>query len=244
MRAFWLYESNKSVGDLIEKLIEYWKEKCFIENCSITFQEEAILNSCIKIASRLKGSKVASIKATTNSGFQENKRKLLQRFDEFGKVMDSAGRRKRGNMLELLLQDAFNLYEITARNRFTRNDGGEQIDGAFTLDGWYYIVEFKWVEKLSDIRQLDSLYGKPNRSGKQTMGLFLSINGWSDNVVPLLKQNTDKSIILMDGYDLRCILDQTVGIALGKLLMDKLSHLNFDGEPFLSVAALINKKSC
>ena len=38
------------------------------------------------------------------------------------------------------------------------------------------------------------------------MGLFLSINGWLCHVVGLLKQNPDKAIILMDGFDLRCTL--------------------------------------
>jgi hypothetical protein len=55
--------------------------------------------------------------------------------------------------------------------------GGEQIDGAFKLEGWYYLVECKWTQKLTDIRQLDSLYGKIGRSGKQTLGLFL-VDEW------------------------------------------------------------------
>lgn len=158
-------------------------------------------------------------------------------------ITDPSERRKRGNILELLLQDAFELHGIETRNRFVRNNGGEQIDGAFILDGWFYIVECKWIEKLSDIRQLDSLYGKLNRSGKQTMGLFLSINGWSEHVVNLLKQNQDKSIILMDGYDLRCILDGSTNVSLELLLRNKISNLNFNGEPFYSIGALINQTS-
>ena len=38
------------------------------------------------------------------------------------------------------------------------------------------------------------------------MGLFLSVNGWSQHVVPLVKQNPDKSILLMEGFDLRTVL--------------------------------------
>ena len=37
------------------------------------------------------------------------------------------------------------------------------------------------------------------RSGKQTMGRFLSINSWPKHVIPAMKQNQDKSIILMEG---------------------------------------------
>jgi hypothetical protein len=66
------------------------------------------------------------------------------------------------------------------------------------------------------------------------MGLFLSIEGWSEHVGGLLKQNPDKSILLMDGYVLRMILCGEVDlrdylVALG-------AQLNLRGEPWLSVA--------
>lgn len=73
------------------------------------------------------------------------------------------------------------------------------IDGAFKLEGWHYVVECRWREKLADIRELDGLKGQVDRSGKQTIGLFLSINGCSENVPILLKQNPDKSIIVFNG---------------------------------------------
>ena len=44
------------------------------------------------------------------------------------------------------------------------------------------------------------------------MGLFISINGWSENVVPLLKQNAEKNIILADGYDVRAVLCRRIRI--------------------------------
>ena len=67
-----------------------------------------------------------------------------------------------------------------------------------------------WRARLADIRQLDGLAGQVSRSGKQTMGLFLSVDGWSGHVVPLLKQNPDKNIILMEGLDLRGVLAPVV----------------------------------
>src|SRR5207237_3653592 len=110
---------------------------------------------------------------------------------------------------------------------------GEQIDGAFRLDSWHYLVECRWREKLADIRQLDGLKGQVDRSGKQTMGLFLSINGWSQNVCPLLKQNPSKSIILMDGYDLRTILERHLD--LRQFILAKVAKLNLEAEPYFGV---------
>jgi hypothetical protein len=155
---------------------------------------------------------------------------LLMMFDEMARSADPHGR---GYLLQDLMNRMFDLHEIPVYRSFTRNGGGEQIDGAFKLDGWHYIVECRWREKLSDIRQLDGLYGQVGRSGKQTMGLYLSINGWSDNVPPLLKQNTDKCIVLMEGYDLRCVL--TSEADLTEFLMAKVACLNLEAEPHLSV---------
>lgn len=160
---------------------------------------------------------------------------LLMMFDDLARSDDH---RRRGYLLQELLNRLFDLHEIPVVRAFTRNQGAEQIDGAFKLEGWHYIVECRWREKLADIRQLDGLLGQVNRSGKQTMGLFLSINGWSDDVPPLLKQNPEKCLFLMDGYDLRCVL--ALEVDLREMLLAKLAHLNLESEPFLGVRAFLD----
>lgn len=159
---------------------------------------------------------------------------LLAQFDQAAVDIDP---QKRGYFLEDLLNRLFNLHSIKVIRSFRRNEGGEQIDAAFEMDGWHYIVECRWRGSLADIRQLDGLAGQVSRSGRQTMGLFLSINGWSTHVVPLLKQNPDKSIFLMEGYDLRCVLDLRAD--LRGLLKAKLSALNLDSEPYFPVAQIL-----
>ena len=85
----------------------------------------------------------------------------------------------------------------------------------------------------ADIGDLDGLSGKVSRSSRQTMGLFLSIQGWSPNVPVLLKQNQDKSILLMDGYALRMVLCGEVD--LNDYLVALGAQLGLKGEPFLTV---------
>jgi len=161
---------------------------------------------------------------------------LLMMLDELAKYDDA---QRRGYLLQDLLNRTFDLHEIPLVKPFTRNGSGEQIDGAFKIEGWYYILECRWRVKLANIRELDGLKGQIDRSGKQTMGLFLSINGWSDNVPALLKQNPDKSIILMEGYDLRTVLAGQAD--LRDFLLSKVAHLNLDSEPFLSVQDYLHK---
>jgi hypothetical protein len=168
--------------------------------------------------------------------FKRNSELLLMMFND---LTESKNAQRRGYVLQELLERVFTLHEIPVTKPFTRNNGAEQIDGKFELDGWHYLVECRWRTKLADIRALDGLHGQVIRGGKQAMGLFLSINGWSENVPPMLKQNSDKSIILMEGYDLRCVLDQHVG--LRELLKAKICALN-DCEPFYSVVQLLRDR--
>lgn len=161
---------------------------------------------------------------------------LLRRYEALLKSDDPHGR---GYLLQTLLSDVFKHFNVTIEKSFTRNKNGEQIDGAFNFEDWYYIVECRWRKKVSDIREVDGLLGQVNRSGKQTMGVFFSINGWSQNVPTLLKQNTSKSIILVHGDDFHALLSQK--ISLDKLLKGKISELNLKSEPFISAEEIIKK---
>ena len=156
---------------------------------------------------------------------------LLAMFDELAGREENA--QERGYRLQDLLNRLFNAFEIPVHRSFTRNEGAEQIDGAFQLDGWFYLTECRWRQKLSDTREVDGLAGQMSRSGRQTMGLFLSINGWSENVPGLLKQNTEKAIILMHGYDLRAVLSEQVD--LRDYILAAVKNLNLNAEPYLGV---------
>jgi len=244
LRAFWDKESNLIVGKLLIKLLEYWKTRKLLNGQSINSTEAQLFDECQKIAGKLNLEHEKTQKENEESlkrnQFISEKRNVLLQFEQMDMMgKDAKKSRERGFRLEKLLTDVLRLYEIPARRSFKRNEGAEQIDGAFELRGWYYLVECKWTEKLTDIRQLDSLYGKVNRSGQQTLGLFLSINGWSNFVASSLKQNTQKSIILMDGFDLRCVLDENYELDLKDLIFKKLEALNLEGEPFYSAKQVL-----
>lgn len=242
LRAFWEKESNYAVGHLISKILEYWKENKVLNHKEITKEEHALYNSCIEISNTLMGKEKAKEKKesvkSNESNFVDKQLELLTKYDDLFKATTAFDKRNRGYSLEKLIEEIFSLYQINVEKAFRRNEGAEQIDGAFKFEGWHYLVECKWTEKLTDIRQLDSLYGKVDRGGRQTMGLFLSINGWTSHVENLLKQNPSKSIILMDGMDLRYVLDSFRNVDLKLLLSKKISALNFSSEPFYSALSL------
>lgn len=158
-------------------------------------------------------------------------RPILQLFDELA-ATDPSKYQARGYGLEQLLQQILEVNNIRAEQPFRRNSGGEQIDGAFKLaNDLHFLVECKWTKPRCDHNCLDSLNGKLLRSGSGVMGLFLAINGVTDNTVALLKQNPSKSIILMDGFDLRKMLEE--GVDFAELIREKRSYLSFYSEPML-----------
>ena len=93
------------------------------------------------------------------------------------------------------------------------------------MDGWYYLVECKWESQMPSEQEIDGLAGKLGRSGVQTLGVFISVNGWSSHVVPLMKQNSDKKIFLVNGEDIKKVLSGKV--ALVDMLRAKKEALNF-----------------
>jgi hypothetical protein len=73
---------------------------------------------------------------------------------------------RRGYQLEHLLNLTFQHFNLPIyEGSFRRNQGGEQIDGAFRFEAWYYLVECKWHAQLTDVSQTDVLKAKVSRSG-------------------------------------------------------------------------------
>jgi hypothetical protein len=236
LRAFWLSQPDVLTGKLILDLCNYYREFQFDK------KNEELYERCLRIGNRLLGQTattsqikpdyVAAQTSASNANPKENAATFKALLKKYENMAVSSDHHRRGYDLQEILNDAFRASDIPTTRSFTRNNGGEQIDGAFKFDSWHYLVECRWRERLPDIRQLDGLSGQVSRAGRQTMGLFLSIEGWSINVPPLLKQNPDKGIILMDGFDLHCILSQQ--IELKSVLLHKLTALNLEAEPFLS----------
>jgi hypothetical protein len=86
---------------------------------------------------------------------------------------------RRGYLLEKLLRNLFDLFDLDPKASFKVT--GEQIDGAFSFDTTDYLLEARWRNQQADASDLDSLAAKIERRLDNTLGLFLSINGFSED---------------------------------------------------------------
>lgn len=140
----------------------------------------------------------------------------------------------RGYSLEKFLNELFALFDIDAKASFRVT--GEQIDGAFTFEGVEYLFEAKWRNSKTPTSDLDSFSGKIKRKLENTLGLFLSINGFEDSAVELYSQN-GQAMILMTGSDLMAVLEDR--ISFPDLLTRKRQHAARTGDILLDAHALI-----
>lgn len=145
----------------------------------------------------------------------------------FFEIAINTDKQKRGFQLEKLLNDLFALFELSPKSSFKII--GEQIDGAFTFDSTDFLLEAKWQKTLVPASDLYAFGGKITNKLKNTLGLFISVDGFSkdgfENNNPLTKQ-----MILMDGEDLMMVFDGR--IRLDEIILLKRQHASQTGEIF------------
>lgn len=144
---------------------------------------------------------------------------------EFSKIAMEQNPQKRGYLFEDFLNKLFRLFDLDPKAPFKIS--GEQIDGAFTFDNSDYLLEAKWQSTPVNAALLFEFGGKISGKLKNTLGLFISVDGFSVNADSSRSDNL-KSMILMDGTDLSVILEGR--ITLTEALYRKRRHASETGE--------------
>jgi hypothetical protein len=122
-------------------------------------------------------------------------------------LISSTDHNQRGYQLEKIMYDIFELFDLDPKASFKNT--GEQIDGAFCLEGADYLFEGKWQKDPVNSQDMDAFSGKIKRKLDNTLGLFLAINGFSSDGVKI--QSAGRSvIILMTGADLMAVLEERI----------------------------------
>lgn len=176
--------------------------------------------------------KESAAKLKANQAVREKLGEIKTRYMGFVTSTDKQGR---GFELEKLMYDLFDLFDLDPKASF-RNTG-EQIDGAFALEGTDYLFEAKWQAKLMGAAELDSFAAKVTRKLENTLGVFLSINGFSDDGVSAHSSGR-ANIILMDGSDLMAVLDERIDFT--SLLLRKKRHASQTGSIYLTAMQILS----
>lgn len=161
----------------------------------------------------------------TNKAVREKLSELNKQFSTIAISLNSQGK---GYELEKLMYDIFELFDLDPKASFKNT--GEQIDGSFSLEGTEYLFEAKWQRELAGTKDLDAFSSKVSRKLDNTLGVFLSMNGFSEDGVKAHSVGRP-NIILMDGSDLMAVLEERIDFV--SLLIRKKRHASQTGEIYL-----------
>ena len=176
---------------------------------------------------------------TARGSMKELDHELLQSFrDEFDSAYALSDAQERGNRFEQLLNKVFKYYSERSEGSFKRV--GEQLDGLFYFDKHCYYVEARWKKQKTNAGDISKLRDRAvSGFGGDTKALFISFEGYSEECLTSLKGRTDERVILMDGADVRLVLD--CKIAFDVLLAEKQIDVVRNKRPFVSGFEIVTK---
>lgn len=160
--------------------------------------------------------------------------KLEELTKEYYSLLGSGEPQQRGYRLEKIVRELFELFDLDPRASF--RIVGEQIDGAFTFDATDYLFEGKWQQEPVGAGELDVLAGKLSRKLDNTLGLFLSINGFSEDGVKAHSSGR-RLMLLMDGSDLMAVLEGRIDLI--QLLLRKRREAAQTGNIYLRIHEIL-----
>lgn len=157
-----------------------------------------------------------------------DKTKLQQRLDN---LHSAVGTQQGGYDFQDWFYDLLDYSEVQNRRPYVTN--GRQIDGSLTLDGTTYLVELKFTGGQADATDIDSLRAKVDDKADNTMGIMVSISGYSSVAISDASGRQTK-ILLFDAMHLYLFLSGAITFA--EIIARVRRHASQTGEAYLPAA--------
>ncbi|SJZ78748.1 hypothetical protein SAMN02745119_01638 [Trichlorobacter thiogenes] len=181
-----------------------------------------------------KRQEIAAKKLRDNVAVRQKLEEIRMRYMS---LIGASNAQTRGFELEKIMYDLFELFDLDPKASF--KNLGEQVDGAFALEGTDYLFEAKWQKELVNKADLAAFSDKVRTKLENTLGVFLSINGFSTDGVAA-HQAGGASIILMDGGDLMAVFEERIDFV--SLLLRKKRYAAQTGNIYLSYFQMVAAK--
>ena len=162
--------------------------------------------------------------------FSDELRKLDERF--LSMHGSDKPPQERGREFQGFLSEVFELFDMEPRFEYSLTH--EQLDGSFTFDTDDYIVEARWRKEAASRADFDVFAAKVRRKGKNALGLFVSVNGFTSDALETYREQTP--FVTMDGTDLMSVLQAFV--RLDDLFRAKKRHANETGDCYFPAQRL------
>jgi len=138
------------------------------------------------------------------------------------------GTQEAGYAFQKWFYDLVGFFEITHRRPYVVD--GRQIDGSVTIEGTTYLTELKFTREQAGATDVDSLLTKVNDKADNTMGIMVSMAGYSE--IAIQQASGRKTpIILMDFSHVYLVLAGTWN--LSEVICRMRRHASQTGKAFL-----------
>jgi hypothetical protein len=151
-------------------------------------------------------------------------------------MLRASDRQAAGYSFEKVLNRLFALNSLDPREPFKLI--GEQIDGSFELDHEIYLLEAKWEKEPANEATLLVFRGKIEGKSQFTRGVFISLNGITNEAEQAITKGKQPNFFTVDGYDLSVVLQGHIG--LDDLFRCKLRKLAEEGIIRYSAKAILD----
>ena len=138
--------------------------------------------------------------------------KLEELHKRFCEAVTNPDRQGAGYSLEDLLRELCVQFEIDFRKSYRIPT--EQIDGHFNFEGFDYLVEARWRVEQPTFQEIGGFKAKVDCKLESTRGLFVSIQGFTPEVVSKF-EGIGCNIIFFNGEDLVYVLEGSVDLREG-----------------------------
>ncbi len=169
---------------------------------------------------------------------QQQLQKIEELKTEYYSLFSSENPQKRGYRLEKIVANLFKNSDIDYHESYRNDTNTQQLDGYFRFEGFDYLVEIKWEKDPINSSKIASLKQKVDTKLTSTRGLFISVNGFRDEVIQDFS-NRDSKILFMDGQELSYILENR--ISLYEALKVKIIGASKTGNPNVSIISSVNR---
>lgn len=158
---------------------------------------------------------------------QTTLQKLTERLSE---LSNRLGTSEAGYDFQEWFYDLADFSEVQNRRPYVTN--GRQIDGSVTISGTTYLVELKFTGKQADCSDVDSFYRKVTTKADNTMGIVVSISGYS-SVAISEASGTRTPLLLLDHRHVYFVLHGVMTLA--EVINRIRRYASQTGESYLSV---------
>lgn len=115
---------------------------------------------------------------------------------------------ERGYRFEKLIEAKLENEELEPRASYKSK--GEQVDGSFFWNGQTFLLEAKWVKTKIPVSNIYAFKGKLDGKFHTTSGIYIAVNGYSNDVEDALKYGKMLNILLFDSSDIKLIFNGKV----------------------------------